>query len=255
MPVREVYGDVLTHLPLVAGRAPGPGEAVVGRPAAEALGLGSGAGTLGDGLRTWPVVGVVDGDGPLTELSRGALVVTDDPQAPTRFVYVLAREATEVDRVGDAVVTAAVAHAPDELTIEIPSGAVALREVRAGDLGAASRQLKAVVLAVGLVLVTTTTFGAVAARRRDFGRRRALGASRSALVVLVLVQTLVAAVVGVGLGTAAGLVAVHMTVGVLPATGFTVGVATLTVLVAAVGAVPPAVVAANRDPVRILRVP
>lgn len=255
VPLRPVYGDVLAHLPLVAGRAPGPGEAVAGRAAAGVLGLQTAAGTVDDAGRAWPVVGIVAGEGPLAELDNGLLAVTEDAAVPARVVYVLAGDAAQVDHVGETVVAVAVAHDARQLVVEIPSGALALRQVVAGDLGAASRQLMAVVLAVGLVLVTTTTFGAVAARRRDFGRRRALGASRSALVVLVLTQTLAAALVGVLVGLAAGLVAVHLVVGVLPTPAFVVGVGTLTVLVATVGAVPPAVLAARRDPVRILRVP
>lgn len=83
----------------------------------------------------------------------------------------------------------------------------------------------ALVLGVGVAIVTVTMLGAVSSRRRDFGRRRALGASRSSLITLVLIHTAVAAVTG------------------------------LCVLVALLGALIPALAAAYRDPMRILRVP
>ncbi|MEK8227221.1 FtsX-like permease family protein [Oerskovia sp. M15] len=86
-------------------------------------------------------------------------------------------------------------------------------------------------------------------------RRRALGATRTAIVVLVLVQTGVAALAGVVLGVGGGLAAVHHLTGNLPDPTFTAGVATLAVLIALAGAVPPALAAAHRDPVRILHVP
>ncbi len=111
------------------------------------------------------------------------------------------------------------------------------------------------VLAAGLLLVALTLIGAVSQRRRDFGRRRALRASRSTVVALVLLQTSAAALVGVAAGGVAGLVLVNRLAGSLPSPGFTFGVVVLTLLTALLAAVPPAVLAAYRDPVRILRVP
>lgn len=111
--------------------------------------------------------------------------------------------------------------------------------------------MMALVLGVGLVIVSVSTYGAVAGRRRDFGRRRALGASRSAIVVLVLVQTAVVACAGAALGVGVGLWATWS----LPSATLVTGVALRAVLVALLGAVPPALIAALRDPVRILRVP
>ncbi|MDQ3276010.1 MAG: hypothetical protein M3Q39_13540, partial [Actinomycetota bacterium] len=111
------------------------------------------------------------------------------------------------------------------------------------------------VLAAGLLLVALTLIGAVSQRRRDFGRRRALGASRSTVVTLVLLQTSAAALVGVAAGALAGLLLVNRLAGSLPSPGFTFGVVVLTMLTALLAAVPPAVLAAYRDPVRILRVP
>jgi len=48
---------------------------------------------------------------------------------------------------------------------------------------------------------------------------------------------------------------VNRLAGSLPSPGFTFGVVVLTLLTALLAAVPPAVLAAYRDPVRILRVP
>ena len=72
----------------------------------------------------------------------------------------------------------------------------------------------------------------------------------------VLVHTGVAACLGSLTGTGAGLLAVALTGdGQLPAPAFNLGLAVLTVVVALMGAAPPAFAAALRDPVRILRVP
>ena len=94
-------------------------------------------------------------------------------------------------------------------------------------------------------------YGAVTSRRRDFGRRRALGASRSAIVALVVTQTAIVA----ALGAAVGSFLIQRWTGSGPDPSFALAVATLVILAALVSAVPPALVAAYRDPVRILRVP
>ncbi|WP_264029584.1 FtsX-like permease family protein [Cellulosimicrobium sp. SH8] len=266
VPARAVVGDLPPDLVLVAGRAPLPGEAVAGRDAARALGTDDGVGTVVpadatasgvrvDDARAVPVVGTFDASGPLAALDGTVLVATEPAGLVLSFVHVLADDASVVPRLGAALEAAPPAAAPDEVTVETAAGAVELRAVVAGDLGASARRTMALVMAVGCVVVAVTVLGAVSARRRDFGRRRALGATRSALVAGVLVQTACGAVCGVALGTVAGLVVVLRVVGAVPHVPFVVGVAGLTLLVALLGAVPSAALAAFRDPVRILRVP
>lgn len=272
--LRPLFGGLPPALDITTGRAPRDGEAVLGVDAARALGIVDGVGAVSDGQRTWPVVGVYEATGPLASLSTSVLVPspttapasgaavtsaeaqrTTPPPVEARYVYAMASDVTTVDALAEALPAVMPAAEPRQITVETPDGALALREVVAGELGASSRQLMAVVLGVGLALITITMLGAVAGRRRDFGRRRALGATRTAIVTLVLVQTGVAAVAGVALGVVGGLAVVSHQTGSLPDPAFTAGVATLAVLIALAGAVPPALAAAHRDPVRILRVP
>ncbi|MBD7998562.1 FtsX-like permease family protein [Oerskovia gallyi] len=268
--LRPLYGGLLPALQIVTGRTPREGEAVMGVDAARTLGMVDGVGTVTDGPRSWPVVGVYEATGPLASLSTSILVSSPTtPLAPSgpgtsgdtpppveaRYVYAMATDVTTVDALAAAIPAVMPAAESRQITVETPDGALALREVVAGELGASSRQLMAVVLGVGLALITITMLGAVAGRRRDFGRRRALGATRTAIITLVLVQTGVAALAGIALGVGGGLAVVHHLTGTLPDPTFTTGVATLAVLIALAGAVPPALAAAHRDPVRILRVP
>ena len=62
-------------------------------------------------------------------------------------------------------------------------------------------------------------------------------------------------VIGAVVGTGVGLFAVRSMSGSLPAPEFTLGLVVLALLMTVVGSIPPAVAAAFRDPVRILRVP
>ncbi|MCR6712605.1 MAG: hypothetical protein NVV57_07860 [Demequina sp.] len=113
----------------------------------------------------------------------------------------------------------------------------------------------AVVMGVGAVIIAVTVLSAVISRRRDFGRRRALGATRSALVATVLAQATIGAIIGTALGIGAGVMTLAATTGSLPTWQFIAGVAGLAVLLMLVTSTPIATYAAFRDPLRILRVP
>lgn len=262
VPMRALVGDLPPAVELLAGRgATSPGEAVAGAQALTRLRMGDAVGTATDGALRVGVVGQVSAGGALAFLDGLILYrpATNDPATarhlPVRYLYVLVEDAATATAVADAITAVLRAQDPDGVEVSTSEGVLRLRDVVAGSLGAGSRQLMAGVLGGGLLLVTITMLGAVAGRRRDFGRRRALGASRSAIVVLVLAQTAVASTAGAALGTGAGLTAVRLLTGSLPSPGFTAGVATLAVLVALLGSLPPALAAASRDPVRILRVP
>ena len=255
---RPVYGRLPTELAIVAGRAPEVGEAVAGRAAAAALHLADGVGSVvaADGSSTVPVVGIVAGTGPLARLDETVLVASEESaDAVVRTVYLMARDAADVSTLGAALPHALPAADPAALAVDAPEGTVALQAVVSGDLGASARRTMLLVLGVGLVVVVVTTYSATSSRRRELGRRRALGATRSALVVAVLTQVAVAGVAGALLGVVAGLVVVYRLSGALPPASFVGGVAGLAVLVAVVGGIVPAVLAARRDPLKILRVP
>jgi len=256
-PMRSYVGPLPDEVALTAGRLPrAPGEAVAGARAGAALGLLDGVGAVTSAGARVAVVGQVALDGPLATLDGSVLRLAEpDTDLPLRYVYVVVDHADQAPDLALAVEAVLPVAEPSALEIETSAGVLALRDVVAGTLGASARQLMAGVLGVGLVLTTVTMLGAVAARRRELGRRRALGASRSAVVVLVLAQSAVAAVVGAVIGTAAGLAVVRLILDATPSAGFVLGVAALALLVTLAGSAPPALAAALRDPVRILRVP
>jgi putative ABC transport system permease protein len=113
-----------------------------------------------------------------------------DPRAT--LVYVLADDASNVAAVADQA-TKLTGLDTDGLTIRTSDQLVAVHDVLSGQIGGFARQLAVGVLALGLVLVLLTVSLALSSRRADMGRRRALGSSRSALTVLLLLA--------VGLGT------------------------------------------------------
>lgn len=254
---RAMVGELPSDIPLLHGRRPYLGEAIAGSRAGAALNLGRGLGCVRaiDQPDADPVgvVGVFEATGPLAFLNDTVLVATAPDDVETlRYVCVMAADVTLVDRLESVLTTSTPALDPRVVAVETPQGAIALSDVIAGRLGAASRQLMAVVMGIGAVIVGVTVLSAVIARRRDFGRRRALGATRSALVATLLVQC---AVVGIAVGTGAGLATLAASTGSLPSWRFVVGVAGLALLLTLATATPIAAYAAHRDPLRILRVP
>jgi len=256
---RVVVGELPSDFALIQGRLPRPGEAIAGSGAAVALRLGPGLGSIEEsGGRSQPfgVVGVFTATGPLAHLNDVVLIAAE-PGEPTalRYLYVMASDVSVVDRLESVLATSTPAATPSALIIEAPAGAIAVREVVAGRLGAASRQLMAVVMGVGAVITAATMLSATVARRRDLGRRRALGASRSALVATLLGEAGVGALLGIAVGTGAGIAALAVSTGSLPTWQFVTGVAGLVLLLTLAASAPIAIHAAHRDPLRILRVP
>lgn len=254
---RVYVGDLPAELVIEAGRLPtSPGEVIVGVEAVSQLSMATASGALTDRSVRTAAVGQFRAVGALESLNT-IVLERGDPAAleSPRYIYVLAESAEQVPDLVEALLAMLPASRPELVDISVSEGIIALRQVVAGQLGAGSRALMAGVLGVGMILIMVTVLGATMSRRRDIGRRRALGASRSATVFLLLVQSAVPGVIGALVGTGVGLFAVRSISGSLPAPEFTLGLVVLALLMTVVGSIPPAVAAAFRDPVRILRVP
>jgi putative ABC transport system permease protein len=97
--------------------------------------------------------------------------------------------------------------------------------------------------------------GLVTLRRKDFGRRRALGAPRSLIILLVLTQTAGLALTGVIIGSGVATVVLFAGGDPLPGIAFTGAIAVLAMAVSLGAALVPAIIASRRDPITELRVP
>lgn len=265
VPARVFYGQ-LPHQVRLGGRRPEPGDALVGRQARRDLRLIRAAGGVSDPSLDAAIVGSFSARSPLDFLDRSVLIAPSPPDAGAKSdegtrerpliqsLYVMVSDVHRVDAV-TTLLRQVIESETSGYSVRAPAELVEIRAVVADELGASSRRLLLAVLGIGLLIIAVTLTGAVSQRRRDFGRRRALGATRSAIIVLVLTQTAAASLVGASVGVAGGLVAVWQLAGSLPSGTFVLGVTVLAVLAALVAALPPAGLAATRDPVQILRVP
>jgi len=254
---RVVWGEI-PDVVAVNGRSPQPGEALVGPAAQTSLGLVVPVGGIDlDDDQAAAVGGFAAGD-PLEFLNTTILLAPDPStaeQAILRSVHVLAESPETVATLTPAVAAVLGAEDPTGVRFETSETLAQLRAAVAGELGRFGRNLVLATLAVSLILTALVVYGSVTLRRQDFGRRRALGAGRTTITGLVAVQYAVVAVVGAAVGIAVGTFLVYRLTRSYPDLRFTIAIGILAVLATLFASIPPALIAAYRDPVRVLRTP
>jgi putative ABC transport system permease protein len=254
VPTWRISGELHQAVELTAGRWPQPGEALVSRDATTRLGMVHPAGAVRDSDGDqYDVVGSFVAREPFGSFDAGVIVASDDTAA-VRSVHVVVT-GVEAARITEAATLATLAPPdPSGVTVQSPTALAELQQAVGGDLGEFGRGLLLLTLGGGAFLIAVVVLAEVLLRRRDLGRRRALGAPRWGLVTLVVARTVAAAVPGALLGAVVGY-AVAAGWGQPPPVDFTAAVAVLSVLVAGAVAVAPALLAAGRDPVGVLRTP
>lgn len=253
VPAWGVIGDLGALAELQEGRWPGPGEAIVSTRGTQALGLDGPVGAVEGRDLELPVVGTYVPRDPF--MSFDGLLYVPDRAVDASSLWVLATSAAQVRALESTIVGLIGSAEIDNLTIRSATNLAAVQGQIGADLGSAGRTLVAVVLVGGAVLTAIVVFADVLVRRVDLGRRRALGATRSLVVALVLGRTAYAAVAGAMLGTVGGLIVARTALSQDVPLPFAAGSAVLAVLAACVATVAPALAAARRDPLAVIRTP
>lgn len=258
VPVRYAYGDDLELLGIPA-QSPMPGGlAWASDLALSQFGLPELAG--GIALTNGDAYGI-GGRLEVPDFLRGfePVVVVPHPDhtggEQIGLLVVIAETPELVTPVSEVVQSLLGAEDPTKVTVQSSEALAQLRALIEGQLGSFSRGLVVALLALTGTLVAVLLFGLVMMRRRDFGRRRALGASRTLIVSLLLTQTGLLALIGIATGVAASSVLLIASGDPLPGLAFTGALALLTLLTALIAALVPATLASKRDPIRELRVP
>lgn len=248
VPMRAVRS---IRAPVALGGDGGTG-ALVSSVSARRLGLGGAFGWLDPANES--IVGWFRADYPVGALNAFVVVrAAGDEQ--------LERVIVAVSDAGWAEQTAAHLHdliggrAGTSASVEWNQDLLAARVAVQDEVARRDRMLVVGLLSVAAVLAGIVVFTWTLAAQRDFGRRRALGASRAQLVALVVVVTALPAVCGASLGSLAGWAYLSAQAGAVSDPRFVLAVGLMSVLVCSGAAVAPAVVSACRDPLRVLRLP
>ncbi len=251
---RRYWGSLISHslVTLTNGRQPDIGEAVVGSDAASDLHLGDGLGTVDDELvGPLAVVGRVAADAAVANLSAYVLVRDDGESVPITEIVLLADRSQDVE---ELVATLPILIASDgPLTVQRGAMLVSLRDELAREAGALDAAILIGSLAVSGLLVGTILYGAMEQRRREFGLRRSQGATRTTIVNLVMIESAALFVVAAAFGVVIGSAAVLIQTGEIPDVLLSISVAALIILTGMVAAALPAILAALREPLYVLR--
>ena len=215
------------------------------------------AGALVDALGIeWLVRGHVALPTVLREL--GPVAIEPDATSTLPSVSLVAFSVRSIDDI-DAVSDVAVELFPSEhrpsLQVQRSDEVLAARDAVRDEFNALGPALLAALLAATAACVAAGALGGVLARRRDYGRRRALGATRELIAMFVAVQAVILSAGGSIIGTGGAVVYLTATGSPAPPADFLLAVVTTAVVIGAAASVLPAVAAARRDPLRELRVP
>lgn len=259
VPVRLAWGDDLHALGIT--NLPVTDHSALASPAAlEQLGMPDEVGGIASSAgEQYAVVGSIEVPDYLQFLEPLIVVpqtrTTDTTPAPVSVLVVIAARPDLVAPVSQAVQSVLAVDDITKVTLSTSESLAQLRALVQGQLGSFGRNLVIVIFALTAVLVAAILYGLVMLRRKDFGRRRALGASQGLIVGLLLSQMAVLSVIGTILGSAGAAIGLAATGDPLPGWDFFTAVGILATITGLIAALIPALAAARRDPLKELRVP
>ncbi|AXH37565.1 lipoprotein ABC transporter permease (plasmid) [Humibacter sp. BT305] len=252
--VRDLWVENSTWLSFPTGAEPG----VYGSDAAlDTLGAPDATGAVRavDGT-TYSILGRATPPDFLNFLEPFAVVPRDRAASgPVSVLVVVAQRPDLVTPLSQTVQSVLAVPDPTKVQVSTSENLATLRALVQGQLGSYGRSLVLVVFGVTAVLVAAILYGLVMLRRKDFGRRRALGASRGLIISLLLFQTAIVSAVGALLGNVTAALGLVVSGDPLPAWDFFAAVSLLAIVVSVAAAALPAIAAARRDPLTELRVP
>ena len=186
------------------------------------------------------------------------LVVIPQQNDVARRVSVLVFIAATADLVGAVTAARVSMLAVDDfaaVSVTSSEGIAQLRAIVEGQPGTFGRELVLIVIGISVVLVASKSYGFTMLRRKGYRRGRALGASRSPIVTLVLLHMTMVSLIGATIGSTGPVIALHAFRVPVPGIEFLAATAISAVVVSVAAALLPAIVAARRDSIRELRVP
>lgn len=260
VPIRTVWSDDLGELGIPAHQPLPNGMVWASETTLDQLGMADSTGglTVTTGA-TYAVAGEIETPDFLAALEPLVIVPQNRRESlGTESVGVLIVIARQPDLVAPVAVTVKSVLAVDDpstITMSTSESLAQLRALIQGQLGSFGRNLIVIVFTVTAVLVSTILYGLVMLRRKDFGRRRALGASRGMIVALLLSQMAILSGAGAVIGTGVAVASLLLSGDPLPGVTFMLALAVLAIAVGTLAALVPAIAASRRDPLKELRVP
>ncbi|MCD4557973.1 ABC transporter permease [Schaalia sp. lx-100] len=178
-----------------------------------------------------------------------------EEKQPLSMISVTARTLEDIGSV-EKILQQHLAGIPrSQVKIQLPDNISPLKKAITGELIASNR---GILLATFIACVTAThiiVWTVVLLRRKDYGRRRALGASRSLIVTLTVMHACFIAMLSASSGVLLTQLWLWFTHNSLPPLSFLGATITALTFMSTLGAFVPATWAAHRDPLMELRTP
>jgi len=256
--VRRAYGHGAESL--LAGRLsrrPNGEDAYVSEDAMRQLGLAEPAGGIEDtGGVTHPVVGLIRGRSYLASLQPLVVIPASykTPQTVSALIVVV-RSPDEVEADTQAIESVLSVHDPSKVSVTTDAELEELRNLVRHQLGFFGRDLVVLTLVASGLVQCVIMYGLAYLRRRDFGRRRALGASQGLVMRLLLTQVALLSSAGAAIGDIVSLIVLVLDRAAPPGPEFFAAVDVIAISINVAASVLPALAAARRDPIAELRVP
>jgi putative ABC transport system permease protein len=191
---------------------------------------------------------------PVSALESFVLVPSDDDRLLLERAVVAVDDTGWVEPVA-ARIDALIGSTSSQVTVERSPALLEARQAVQDEVASRDRQLVLLLLGAAMTIACLVVFAGSIAGRRDFGRRRALGATQLQLTMLVILSTAWPALVGASLGAVLGWVYLGAKLGHVADWQFPASVAVLVVIAMMAASAVPAAFAATRDPLRVLRAP
>ncbi len=257
VPIRLAWGSDITELGIPTVQPVANHTAWASPASLEQLGMRDDVGGIVTGPGDdYAIAGRISTPDYLQFLEPIILVPQDAAApAPVSVLVVVASRPDLVAPVSQAVQSLLSVDDITKVKLSTSKQLATLRALIEGQLGSFGRNLVIVIFALTAVLVAAILYGLVMLRRKDFGRRRALGASQALIIGLLLTQVATLALAGALLGSVAAAIALAATGDPLPGLDFFTSICVLAIAISVIAAVIPALAAARRDPLTELRVP
>lgn len=255
--MRTVYGSLGQQQMKTLQPMLGTSQVLATTTAADALGLLSGRGAISQiGGRELLVTGTIGLPAHLSDLEP-LIVQPREPSTREQLasIAIVADTPQDLPLVTQVVTDQLVDVPRDKLRLESSQQLAELRRVIGGELTIQSRAIVLGVLGAAAAAALVVVWSIALMRRKDFGRRRALGATRAMILALILAQTLVVSTVSAVLGAVTGVAWLIAGGHPVPTVSYIAAVLIALVLTTTVASALPAGWAARRDPLTELRVP
>ncbi|WP_406245399.1 ABC transporter permease [Microbacterium sp. M] len=256
VPVRKLYSLQVENIGIPAASIPNSGAFASERALITAQVDGSLAYFVNEAGEQLPVINAISVPDYLEFLEPAVFVPGDlEPASRIGLLVAVVSHPRYIEPVSVLVKQLLGNVDADQITVETSVEFANLRSIVGSQLGWSGRTLVFILLGITAFLAATVQYGSVLMKRRDYGRRRALGATRMLVASIVIGQALLQSIVGSIIGCAVSFAVITIIGDPQPPWTFYLGVGILAILTGLIAAIIPSAVASRRDPLKELRVP